>query len=387
MTSHLIPGRFQNYAKPLFFVNVADINHIKMYPRYISCTTEPIFESKDTLYDLFVHGEKIVYSKHTTFLDTSVNTSSSTSPKKKSVIHLNEFDKARFVELKDAITAAGGCAPCSVPDSVPDIPHSLGSHFIRKREMKGSKDETAGGYESSIRLPTLPRLVHSPIDGQSEGQSKRSKSIFAKFDITSKASIRERSRSVGMLDRRPHTKSIDLDPSLRESMNLAHENVQHNGKMKNKMSIHVETNQSEIPLPSSTLEVQGYDRRRAASIQLSTHDGSADGGSTTFADKNCMANGVPVQVKRAIKVMEYFQKLNTNLFQTLSDLEASPDPTLRSCKMKHYLHLSPTQDEVFIRELVKLYGFNIRVDLGNRPSLYDRMFQNGGGCPCCPSKK
>ncbi|KAJ1566791.1 hypothetical protein HK096_000369, partial [Nowakowskiella sp. JEL0078] len=68
---------------PLFYVNVSNIQHLSTLSHYIACTTETIFESKTTLFDLFIRNKSIVFSPNGT-------------PK----IKETDTDKVRFDRLK-----------------------------------------------------------------------------------------------------------------------------------------------------------------------------------------------------------------------------------------------------------------------------------------------
>jgi hypothetical protein len=46
--------RKRQLIKPMFYVHVTDIDELQKEPFYLACTTERIFENKETLYDLYV---------------------------------------------------------------------------------------------------------------------------------------------------------------------------------------------------------------------------------------------------------------------------------------------------------------------------------------------
>eukprot|EP00164_Ancoracysta_twista_P002558 GFYU01003406.1.p1 GENE.GFYU01003406.1~~GFYU01003406.1.p1 ORF type:complete len:448 (-),score=116.20 GFYU01003406.1:63-1406(-) len=67
---------------PLFYVNVADIDDLSRLTSYVACTTEKIFEMKNTLYDVFVNNQNVVVK------DAD-----------KKVLKVTSTDKKKFLEV------------------------------------------------------------------------------------------------------------------------------------------------------------------------------------------------------------------------------------------------------------------------------------------------
>ncbi|KAJ3289798.1 hypothetical protein HK104_007231 [Borealophlyctis nickersoniae] len=105
MTSHSIPFQFEMSNNPLFCVNVADITQLSTLDSFIACTTESIFQSKESLYDLYVHHQQLIFSsaslpvppgEQTTERRTSSRRSLQGQPRHT----VNDVDKVRFASLR-----------------------------------------------------------------------------------------------------------------------------------------------------------------------------------------------------------------------------------------------------------------------------------------------
>ena len=57
--SHHIPTAFTVHQEPLFFVEVNDIDLMSTMPKFVACTSEKIFETKKTIYDVFIDRQAI----------------------------------------------------------------------------------------------------------------------------------------------------------------------------------------------------------------------------------------------------------------------------------------------------------------------------------------
>ncbi|ELT95107.1 hypothetical protein CAPTEDRAFT_176151 [Capitella teleta] len=69
--------------KPQFYVNVADIDTLETEVQYIACTTEKIFETKRSLYDVYVDNQNIT----------------SHSPNLKDLLSVSDADRDKFQKL------------------------------------------------------------------------------------------------------------------------------------------------------------------------------------------------------------------------------------------------------------------------------------------------
>lgn len=58
MANHDI-DTLRHELKPHFYINVADIEILETEMAYVACTTEKIFESKTSLYDIYVDNQVV----------------------------------------------------------------------------------------------------------------------------------------------------------------------------------------------------------------------------------------------------------------------------------------------------------------------------------------
>ncbi|XP_031560300.1 DENN domain-containing protein 11-like [Actinia tenebrosa] len=59
LASHGIPFGFETGSNPLFFTNVCDLETLHNEHKYIACTTEKIFETKEGVWDVYVDNQNI----------------------------------------------------------------------------------------------------------------------------------------------------------------------------------------------------------------------------------------------------------------------------------------------------------------------------------------
>ncbi|KAJ3069531.1 hypothetical protein HK102_006907, partial [Quaeritorhiza haematococci] len=68
-------------CNPLYFVNVADIGRMMEMRGFVGCTTESIFQLKQTLYDIYIHHRQFIFGTLPPRPYTPSSTSNSTSPR------------------------------------------------------------------------------------------------------------------------------------------------------------------------------------------------------------------------------------------------------------------------------------------------------------------
>lgn len=83
LVAHSMPNIENPISKPLFYVNITDIETLQDEIFYIACTTEKIFESKIHLYDLYIDDHKLSVS----------------NPALKKLLNSNNSDKTKYNEL------------------------------------------------------------------------------------------------------------------------------------------------------------------------------------------------------------------------------------------------------------------------------------------------
>ncbi|OQR76879.1 protein LCHN-like [Tropilaelaps mercedesae] len=76
LVAHVHPNveKCSKLCPPQFYVNIADIDGIASLSSYVACTTEKIFESKLSLYDLYIDQQNVRASKlrHHSLLETNI---------------------------------------------------------------------------------------------------------------------------------------------------------------------------------------------------------------------------------------------------------------------------------------------------------------------------
>ncbi|KAK3733984.1 hypothetical protein QZH41_009839, partial [Actinostola sp. cb2023] len=82
LASHGIPFGFETGSNPLFFTNVCDLDTLQNEHKYVACTTEKIFESKDEVWDVYIDNQNIRAKGHLS-----------------SMVHPNYSDRQRFEML------------------------------------------------------------------------------------------------------------------------------------------------------------------------------------------------------------------------------------------------------------------------------------------------
>ncbi|KAH6570710.1 hypothetical protein BASA62_004189 [Batrachochytrium salamandrivorans] len=64
----------------------------------------------------------------------------------------------------------------------------------------------------------------------------------------------------------------------------------------------------------------------------------------------------------SMRIIEFFDRLNTNLFDMLLLIERSRDPVVRPCRIQNLLQLHSVHDLVFVTELVRVHRMNITIE-------------------------
>ncbi|KAJ3049138.1 hypothetical protein HK097_009828 [Rhizophlyctis rosea] len=263
LAAHSAPSVPDVPSAPLFCINVADISKMSTMETFTACTTESIFQSKENLYDLYVHHQQLIFGNRTTSSDQS--TDSTQTPR----FTLNEMDQARYLTLAAMV----------------------------KNAMS----------------------TDLPLEGEVESGLGRRNS--------------ERPRSGGENGRR------------------------------------------------------GSDEEGGERLL---------GGSWATLDVSAREGAFTDEIGCALQVIEFFQRLNTHLFRTLSQIADSEDPVIRPCRMRNLLGLHPRHDIAFVRELCHVHGFAIDVvgDGKGGPLRSGTKRRSSGAwkgilgkkCRCCPDR-
>ncbi|KAI8910088.1 hypothetical protein BC831DRAFT_493197 [Entophlyctis helioformis] len=333
---HSASPRFQVHSNPLFFTNVADIDSLLSMRSYVACTTEAIFGTKPSLFDLYIDGHKMNPSR-------VMGPKASRAGSDLAISTANDTDLERYITLKRVIK--NGFLD---DDSVPGVP--------RLAVMPASSRRR--GIDDVASHPS------SPEPQESNGGPPSSAGSFTR--------LRSMRMSLAMAKAKLRKWAGGIKPSSPASPTTS--------------SMSPSSPLSQSPPRSSRLSMT-FSKPPPQPPARTSHNSDADDTDPLF---NAALSDEQL-VDKTARLIEFFDRLNTSLFLTLETIERSGDPILRSCRIRNLLQLHPAHDLPFLQSLVAVYKIAIVVDtVSAKPAMPVSDKSIGGSigrsrirCECC----
>ncbi|KAI8814745.1 hypothetical protein BJ742DRAFT_765961 [Cladochytrium replicatum] len=297
---------------PLYFVNVADIPRLSSLPTYVCATTESIFQLKQQLYDLYIHNKQLVFPSPTARATISL-TSSSTS-----------------------ITASAYSSWAS-----PSTPTSSLQPNANHATVPASEGKMSVNDQDKWRYDELKKIIkehikeHNPSH-QRNGSSSAANELFGGGNVSEKGhgSLWELSKS---------TTSSNSDHS---GAKLSRSN---SWKRKSKD----EKRRSRKSFSNEEVRVVKWGDDDGFDAPQNEH--SATPGEKVLPGVGKGSEHHGAELKLAVRLVDFFQRINNNIFSTLLEIAQSSDPVLRPCRIRGLLGLHPTNDIGFLKSMISVY--------------------------------
>ncbi|KAI8799841.1 hypothetical protein BJ742DRAFT_844059 [Cladochytrium replicatum] len=317
---------------PLYFVNVADIPLLSSLPTYVCATTEAIFQLKQQLYDLFIHNKQLVFPPSTARSTISLSSSST------------------------SITASAYSSWSSPSTPTSSLPPSIPYASASAGEGKMSFND-----QDKWRYDELKKVInaHSPSHYQN-GSASAANELFSGANGADQAqsSLWELPKS---------TTSAGSDNS---GAKLSRSNSwKRKSKDEKRRSGRKSFAMGEEVKIVKWGDDDGFDAPHAneeSTLQSEESVPRSSQGSEHYG----------TELKLAVRLVDFFERINNNLFSTLLAIAQSSDPVLRPCRIRGLLGLHPTHDVGFLRSIISVYVLPLSISSDHLNNPMNGLFMN-----------
>ncbi|KAI9204664.1 uncharacterized protein BJ171DRAFT_599073 [Polychytrium aggregatum] len=307
---------------PLFYVTLVDVDKLAQSNSYCACTTDAILETKSHLYDVFINSQQFVYSN----------------------------------------IPAPIVIPAPVPSPSPTpLPANI-SPATASGNISGSSKPRFLRFSGSIG--SLTNGVKEKLTNTLSQGSKSEQALDYTLSRTSSQS--QLSRDASTVPGAPGAPATATTAAAGPALAVSGAAFGPSSSSLNPSSPPGSPNLNRASPKLRKYSPSEYDKRRFEDLEKIIQDTRAE----YEASEKRLAGRVSddetysidsVEIKTAVKLMQYFQYLNTHIFGTLEEISQSSTPHLDVSQIGVIIGLDPIQDIGFFKDLIRFYDFRVEI--------------------------